>query len=262
MKRRLGQHLLVDPKTKNTILDSVQCQGDEVVFEIGAGTGELTENLCKLAKKVIATEIDPQFYRLASQRLSHINNLQLMNIDGFKFDGHFDLLVSNLPYSESSHFIEWLASKTFRRAVVTVQREFAQKLIAEAGAKNYRAISALAQAVFQLKAVTNFGRSAFRPRPQVNSTLMIIERRLRTHISREIQTALKKLFGFRGRMLSSALRALSKQEGEHGPAACLLEELSRDLLSKRIEHLEPSEALIVASALGKSNERGQSVLGV
>ena len=63
-------------------------------------------------------------------------------------------------------------------------------------------------------------------------------------------------------MLSSVLRALSKQEGEHGPATSLLEELSRDLLSKRIEHLEPSEALIVASALGKSNERGQSVLGV
>ncbi len=254
-RRRLGQHVLVDPKILRAILDSADIQGEEIVYEIGAGTGELTARLCELASRVISTEIDPQLYRIANHSLSQLSNLQLMNIDGFEFDGQFDILVSNLPYSESSHFIQWLATKRFRRAVVTLQREFVQKLKAKPGSRNYRAISALAQAVFNLKSVMNFGRSAFRPRPRVDASLIVIEPRFTNPLTRSIESAITKLFAFRGRLVSSALRNLAKHGEEEGIRGLQVEQLSSNLLSKRIENLEPSEALLIASALEKRIEQ-------
>ncbi len=254
-RRRLGQHVLVDPKILGVILDSIDIQTEETVFEIGAGTGELTKRLCELATRVISTEIDPQLCRIANHRLSQFRNLQLMNIDGFEFDGQFDVLVSNLPYSESSHFIRWLATKRFRRAVVTLQREFVEKLKAKSGSKNYRAISALAQAVFDVEVVMNFPRSAFRPRPKVDASLIVIEPRFRNPITHSIESAITKLFAFRGRLVSSALRNLAKHGEEEGIRGLQLEELPAELQSKRIESLEPSEALLIARALEKRIEQ-------
>lgn len=252
-RRRLGQHLLANPKLLNTIVDCAQLQGKDVVFEIGAGTGELTERLCGVAAKVYAAEIDPTLYRKAEERLSRFTNLQLMNIDGFEFTAEFDVFVSNLPYSESSHFIEWLATKKYRRAVVMLQREFVDKVTSKPGIRNYRAISALAQAIFHIKRIAKVGRSSFRPRPKVYSTLIIIEPKSKTPVNLGVQRALKKLFSFRGRILSSALRQLTKREGvPYAPT--LFQAFSKELLAKRIQNLIPSEALLIAQTLEKMHE--------
>src|SRR5262245_45010095 len=136
--------MLADPRVLAGIIDAATLSGNEIVVEGGTGSGILTAELCKVAKGVISFEVDKNLYCLAKTRLQ-FQNLELVNSDLFKTrDLGFDVFVSNLPYSRSRDAIEWLATKRFKRAIVMVQQEFVEKLVAGPGSRNYRAISALA----------------------------------------------------------------------------------------------------------------------
>jgi 16S rRNA (adenine1518-N6/adenine1519-N6)-dimethyltransferase len=102
-----------------------------------------------------------------------IPNLELVNRDLFREkDIEFDVFVSNLPYSKSRDAFEWLAARKFDRAIVMVQKEFAEKLLAKPGEKNYRAITAIASYCFAMEPLLDVGADAFEPRPKVASTVL------------------------------------------------------------------------------------------
>ncbi|MFQ6135329.1 MAG: ribosomal RNA small subunit methyltransferase A, partial [Nitrososphaerales archaeon] len=203
-RRRLGQHLLRDPEILDRIVKAAYVSSDDTVFEIGTGEGDLTERLCISAGRVISTEIDRTLLETAERRLKEYRNLELILGDGFGTERSFDILVSNIPYSKSGRFIEWLAGRRFKRAVVTVQREFADKVLAELGSHNYRAVSVLAQALFQIQRLFDVGRDAFDPPPKVSSSVLLFRPRGVGAVNRQTVSSLKTLFSFRGRRVSSA----------------------------------------------------------
>lgn len=166
--------MLVDRRILAKIIDAAKIGKNETVLEAGSGQGILTAELCKFAKDVIAYEVDRQMYQYAQAQLQ-FPNLELINADLFKTtDLHFNVFASNLPYSRSREAIEWLAAQKFDRAIVMVQAEFADKLAAEPGSKNYRAISALATKCFAIEKLFNVGRESFEPQPKIESTVIRI----------------------------------------------------------------------------------------
>ena len=154
MRKNLGQHFLNDNYILTQILNYADIQDNEIVYEIGTGHGQLTSKLCEKSSNVTSYEIDPALYSISLKNLSEFNNLELVNSDGLTFRKKFDVLVSNLSYEISNAFIEWLITRKFNRAIITVQKEFAQKLISSPNNKNYRAVSVISQICFQ-KLYTN-----------------------------------------------------------------------------------------------------------
>lgn len=246
-RRLLGQHRLVDERFLLMMVDNARISQDDVVFEIGTGEGGLTELLCKKAGKVISCEVDTELYNKAMIRLSRFKNLELVLGDGFELKRRFDVLVSNIPYSRSSRFVFWLVKKKFRRAVAMVQKEFAEKLLASPGQRNYRAISVIAQAKFRIEPIANVPSDAFRPPPKVPSTIIVLEPNDSIKLDDRTILWLKRLFSFRGKKVATAVRSILKRNSSKARA----EELSRPFFDKRVEELTVNEAISIASTFSK-----------
>jgi 16S rRNA (adenine1518-N6/adenine1519-N6)-dimethyltransferase len=172
-RRRLGQHELVDARVLAKVVSATQIQKTERVCEAGAGTGVLTKRLCERAAAVVSYEVDKELFSRTKRSLSAYHNLELVNSDLFTQESvQFDVFVSNLPYSRSRDAIEWLATQRFKRAVIMVQQEFAAKLLAKPGTRNYRAIAVIAQYCFNIERMFKVSRESFEPAPAVESEVI------------------------------------------------------------------------------------------
>ncbi|MGI0020742.1 MAG: ribosomal RNA small subunit methyltransferase A [Nitrososphaera sp.] len=169
--RALGQHFLADRHVLDRIIAASVLGKGETACEAGTGNGVLTEELCKHTGRVISYEVDRGLYEDAQSM--GFENLQLVNADLFKVkDIEFDVFVSNLPYSRSRDAMQWLATMQFQRAIVMVQREFADKISARPGDENYRAISATCSYCFKIERLFAVGKDAFNPPPKVESEVL------------------------------------------------------------------------------------------
>ena len=234
MRKNLGQHFLNDNYILTKILNYADIQENEIVYEIGTGHGQLTSKLCEKSSNVISYEIDPDLYSISLKNLSEFNNLELVNSDGLTFRKKFDVLVSNLPYEISNAFIEWLITRKFNRAIITVQKEFAQKLISSPNNKNYRAVSVISQLCFQLKILDEIPPEKFSPKPKVNSVILQIIPK--NTISKQDIQIIKLILSFKGKTLSSTLRHIvKKMEIDHN------ELMKHFQPNKRVNELRPDE---------------------
>ena len=230
--KALGQHMLVDRRVLARIVDAARIGRGETVLEAGTGQGILTVELCKVAKSVISYEVDKKLYQQARERLQ-FQNLELVNADLFKTTGpRFDVFVSNLPYSRSRDAFEWLAVQKFGRAVVMVQEEFANKLAAKPGDRDYRAISALATYCFSIEKLFRVGRQSFEPRPKVESVVIRITQI--NSVRKETIKALNLLFSKRNKKAST----VASRAG-----------VKADFGSRRIDQLAPADLLGIAESI-------------
>jgi 16S rRNA (adenine1518-N6/adenine1519-N6)-dimethyltransferase len=235
--------MLVDRRILAKITSAAYIGKDEIVLEAGTGQGILTAELCKYAKQVISYEIDIKLYRkVQEQLLSQFKNLELVNADLFKTkDPHFfDVFISNLPYSRSRDAIEWLSTQEFDRAILMVQEEFADKLAARPGSKNYRAISALAAHCFAIEKLFKVRRESFEPQPKVESSIIRIIPI--NAITREGIRNINLLFSRRNKKASSV-------------AAEIGIIIDANYGSKKIDELEPRHLVRIAELISLSNVR-------
>lgn len=235
--------MLVDRRILAKIISAAYIGKDEIVLEAGTGQGILTAELCKYAKQVISYEIDIKLYRkVQEQLLSQFKNLVLVNADLFKTkDPHFfDVFISNLPYSRSRDAIEWLSTQEFDRAILMVQEEFADKLAARPGSKNYRAISALAAHCFAIEKLFKVRRESFEPQPKVESSIIRIIPI--NAITREGIRNINLLFSRRNKKASSVAAEIGIIiDASYG--------------SKKIDELEPRHLVQIAELISLSNVR-------
>ncbi|MEM3383073.1 MAG: 16S rRNA (adenine(1518)-N(6)/adenine(1519)-N(6))-dimethyltransferase RsmA [Nitrososphaerales archaeon] len=247
MKRRsLGQHLLIDDHLLNKMVEFAKVSKNDIVFEFGAGTGNLTEILCNKAKTVISWEIDKELYEKAKSRLSRFKNLNLIHGDALESRHKFNKLVSNIPYSKSKEFIEWLIKKDFDIAVVNFQKEFAEKLLSQPGSNDYRAVTVIARSSFDIEPLIEVNREAFKPRPKVTS-LMILLKPKKDRINASIIKCIKILFSFRGKKVFKALKMICKKQGKDYEK--ILYRLDYGILQKRVEQLTVEESVRIGKEL-------------
>ena len=250
-RQKLGQHLLTEPTILDRIVKASEIKLEEVVFEIGTGGGHLTEKICKSGSRVISVELDQKFFKIAKERLGYLKNLELIHGDGFKLDCKFDVLISNIPYSKSLRLIEWLSNRQLKRGIVTVQKEFADKILAKPGLPNYRAVSVLAQNRFTIQKLFDIEKDYFNPPPLVNSAVILLKTKGADPIHPQIVSSLKTLFSFRGRLVSPSIKSILKYNEKE--LNMLIDVLGYTLLQKRIERLNVEEAFGLAKMLAEIN---------
>ena len=152
----------------------------EIVLEIGAGTGNLTEFLIDKSKFVYAIEKDNVFCATLKKRFAGLGNIEVINADALKIDlPEFDKVVSNLPYDISRKVTEKLLKEKFRLGVLVYQKEFTEKLTATPKTKSYRFISALTQSCTDVEILDEIPPKAFNPQPKVYSAIARIKPRIR-----------------------------------------------------------------------------------
>ncbi|KAL6066755.1 dimethyladenosine transferase [Balamuthia mandrillaris] len=178
MNKSHGQHLLKNPLIVEGIVAKAKIKSTDVVLEIGPGTGNLTIKLLKVAKKVIAVEVDPRMAAELQKRVQgteYGSKLQIILGDFLKVDlPYFDVCVANTPYQISSPIVFKLLSHRpiFRCAVLMFQREFAQRLVAPPGDPLYCRLSVNTQLLAKTTHLMKVGRHNFRPPPKVESSVV------------------------------------------------------------------------------------------
>ncbi len=219
-RQRLGQHFLISQTVAKKIVEAARITKKDVVLEIGTGRGILVPLLCEKAKHVISIESDYTLYKNAKESFSDIDNLELVHDDGFKSSQKFSIFVSNLPYSKSRDAMEWLIQKEFFRAVVMVQKEFYEKLVAKG--KNHKAISVLVNHSTEIEKIINVNKTNFNSPPKVDSVVLKLTRK--KTLSKELIQTINKLFSYKRKNLKNIL----KQFGKKIESDKRLEELSSE----------------------------------
>jgi len=190
LKKGLGQNLLTDEACLKRVVEAANLSNDDTVIEIGTGTGILTKELAKAAKKVITFEIDKRIVEIAREYLKDCGNVEIVNDDFLEADplSYLPLakgempeqregqrgykFVANVPYYITTPIIEKILSTPFSCAVLTVQREFAKRMTARPGTKEYGSFTIFVNYYTEPEIVSYIPRSAFLPQPTVGSAII------------------------------------------------------------------------------------------
>jgi 16S rRNA (adenine1518-N6/adenine1519-N6)-dimethyltransferase len=178
VKRRiLGQHFLNSLRFAERIAQIAHVENN-VVLEIGSGKGIITRQLAERSKKVIAVEIDPRLARCLEDL--ELPRVSVINGDFLKIDlGQWpkSIVVGNIPYSITSSILRKLADNKERmqRAVLTVQKEYAAKIMAPVGDSKYGYWAIHADYHFEVHREFNIPARYFSPRPKVSSAVLTLK---------------------------------------------------------------------------------------
>lgn len=223
-KKRLGQNFLIDQNIKNKIVNSLRLQPSDIVMEIGVGQGELTGLISKVVDKIYGLEIDKRLYALLNKSFKASENIQIINQDILKLNlAEFaDLakidrpikVFGNIPYYISSPIIEHLLK--FRDKIsavfITVQKEFARRVVSLPGSKDYSSFSCFVQYYTEPKIIFDISRNCFKPRPKVDSSLMELRIRAREAVNVNDERLFFKIirgaFNQRRKTLRNSLRGI------------------------------------------------------
>jgi 16S rRNA (adenine1518-N6/adenine1519-N6)-dimethyltransferase len=241
MKKK-GQHFLVDRSALERIAQYAELCKEDRVLEIGAGTGNLTEVLAQRSSCVYAVEIDPH---LAMSLQGMFQNVRIIKGDALEIElPDYNKIVSNLPYQISSKITYRLLSRPFELAVLMFQQEFAKRLVAPVGSREYGRLAMVAGFFCEAKILEILPRSAFRPVPEVNSAIVrLLPRSVRPDVKPEVFLRLAEgLFSHRRKKVKKALAALGVSKEK-------LAEIDAKLLDKRPEELTPDQAAELAIAI-------------
>jgi 16S rRNA A1518/A1519 N6-dimethyltransferase RsmA/KsgA/DIM1 with predicted DNA glycosylase/AP lyase activity len=220
----------------------------ERVLEIGTGRGALTKELVGLTDKLEGYEVDKESYEGLRRELGGAS-LVLHNDDVFKSSPEFDVLLSSLPYSESSVFVDWLSRRRYDRAVVLLQQDFARKITAPPGSPAYRAVSVISQASAQVEIISGVSRGSFDPPPRVNSCL--VKMRWRRTLSKEQTAMIKRIFSQKRRTVRAALKNL----GLAVPPSAT-ESSENEYLQCRVSSLRPESVIAMIGVLARAGHAG------
>ena len=188
-----GQNFLIDLNLVDVIAREGRLGPEDVVLEIGTGTGSLTAQLSALAGAVITVEVDTNMVKLAREVVDGLPNVTLLHRDALKNKNHFapellDViderlgevsgrrlkLVANLPYSIATPIVSNLVATDldWERMVGTIQWELAERMTASPGSREYGSLSAWLQAQCHVKTLRRLPPTVFWPRPQVQSAIV------------------------------------------------------------------------------------------
>lgn len=176
-QKKHGQHLLKNPGIIEKIITASDLKPSDTAFEIGPGTGNLTMRLLESSKRVIAYEIDPRMAAEVRKRATGAGrmNLEVRDGDCLRSDWPvFEVCAANLPYQISSPFMfKLLAHRpSFRCAVLMFQKEFAERLIAKVGEKQYGRLALNTSLFCKVSCVCKVSRGSFNPPPEVDSMVV------------------------------------------------------------------------------------------
>ncbi len=276
-KKRLGQHFLTDAAVVQAIAEAVRAPAGSHVVEIGAGEGVLTAELLRAYPRLTAIEVDPEAAAHLRARFPGLDlrEADVLDVDwagmrdgGSGMEGDTDPLssrpashiphppaaplavVGNLPYYITSPILFSLldARAHVGRAVLMVQKEVADRLVAPHGSKTYGTLSVYFQLFARATPLFDVPRTAFRPPPNVESAVVQIDfadgpeslPRPGGVPFEAVQRVVRAAFGQRRKMFRNSVAPLFAAAGREMPAA---------FATLRPEAVPPDQFVALARAL-------------
>lgn len=178
-RKKLGQNFMVDEETLASIADALAAGPEDTVLEIGPGLGFLTRHLVDRAGRLITVEIDEGYCRFLRDQFG--SRLEVIPGDVLKTrladvaTGPVKV-IGNIPYNITSPLLEWLIAqrKQVPVAVITMQKEVAERLTADPGKKTWGALSVFVRLYCDVRILKIVHRGAFYPPPDVDSAVVLL----------------------------------------------------------------------------------------
>jgi 16S rRNA (adenine1518-N6/adenine1519-N6)-dimethyltransferase len=219
IRKSLGQHFLTDRGILARIADALQATGTETIVEVGPGRGALTEQLLPRAGRLVAVEYDRALAARLRVQYSGEPRVRVVEADVLAAPladvaGSDDyLLAGNVPYYITTPILfHALRPPRARRAVLLVQKEVADRLVASPGTRSYGALSVNVQAVANVSRLFRVAPGSFHPPPRVESAVVRVEPRADPMIAPEeedqFRAFVQRAFGFRRKQMGRVLRSL------------------------------------------------------
>ncbi len=188
-KKSLGQNFLIDRNIIQEVLKKARINDDIGVIEVGPGIGSLTEQLAKVAKKVVAFEIDDRLIPVLNDTLSPYDNIKIIHEDVLQADigkvikEEFSdvkevIVVANLPYYITTPILMnfLMYHKEISRFYTMMQKEVGERLSASPSSKSYGSLSIAIQYYTEAKIIQNVPKTVFMPPPNVDSIVVELVR--------------------------------------------------------------------------------------
>ena len=251
-KKRLGQNFTVNSDILQRLVSLASLTMDDVVLEVGAGFGFLTQLLSRDCKKVIAVEVDPQLINFLRKQLHGLRNVDLLEGDILKVSiPSFNKVVSTPPYSISSPLLFRLLENKFDWAVLILQKEFAERLGASVGSKDYGRLTVTIYYRANVELLDYVPRTMFYPQPDVDSMMVRLKPRAPPFQVDDEETffeVVRTLFTQRNKKVRNALIPfLRKRELAREDAVALADSIVNS--EKRVRELTPEDFGILTNDL-------------
>jgi 16S rRNA (adenine1518-N6/adenine1519-N6)-dimethyltransferase len=251
-KKRLGQNFTVNSDILYRLVSHASLTEDDVVLEVGAGLGFLTYLLSRECKKVIAVEVDPTLVSFLRKQLHRLQNVELIEGDILNVSlPPFNKVVSAPPYSISSPLLFCLLENKFDSAVLILQKEFAERLAASVGSKDYGRLTVTIYYRADVELLDTVPRTMFYPPPDVDSMMVRLKPRAPPfHVENEetFLEVVRTLFTQRNKKVRNALIPfLRKREIAKKEATKLADSIIYS--SKRVRQLAPEDFGILTNEL-------------
>ncbi len=178
-KKSLGQNFLLDKNIIKKIVNTAGIMSNDIVLEIGPGTGNLTKFIVsQKPKKIYLIEKDENLANTLEKQ--YFNKISIIKQDILKipyefYAGKKFLILGNLPYNISTKILsEWCLNKKLAvsKMILMFQKEVAERILAEVNSKNYSRITILSKWKFEIKKVIDVKPNSFFPKPRVHSTVL------------------------------------------------------------------------------------------
>ena len=249
--RNLGQNFLIVPDVIERNIERAELSKKDTVLEIGPGLGVLTDYLSRGAGRVYAVERDSRLVQILKNEYSW-PNVEIIKGDALKVPlPEFNKVVSNLPYQISSQITFRLLEHDFERAVLIYQLEFAQRMVAEPGDRNYSRLSLMVRAKAHAEIVERIGRGAFWPKPEVDSAVVVLTPKPKDERIELNENLVRALFQHRRSTVLSALKKSHHMLGLDREAFRMIRRELRELPhgTERVFQLGPGEVKEIEEAL-------------
>ena len=183
--RKLGQNFLIDQNVSSWIVDQLDVQPEDTVVEVGPGTGALTEQVVNRCKRLILVEFDARLAAYQKERYKDVDHVTVHHADGSRFDIRqlFPYqpikFLGNLPYSAGGAIMRNFLNRPSPvvRAVLMLQKEFIDRIIAKPRTKDYGVLTLRIQSEWEGRPLKTISPECFHPRPVIDSTVMVLEKR-------------------------------------------------------------------------------------
>lgn len=246
---------MVDQRLLTRLADYGEVNACDTVLEVGAGFGLLTKILAERAGKVIAAEIDKGLIRVLRRELAHNANVEIVpgnfftaNITGY------NKVVCNPPYKESSNLLFHMLGRSFDLAVLTLQREFTQRLTAEPDSEHYGRLTVMAYMKADFEVMEDVPSRAFYPSPEVSSTVVRIKPKPKPpfHVVdwRIFEEVVRWFFTQRRRKVRKAMQTLAKA---HPALSVPMDRFPSSLSEARVFELRPEDFGTIVDIIARIN---------
>lgn len=185
VKQALGQVFIKDKNIIEKIIRFADLTLDDAVLEIGCGEGWLSRRLSESAGSLTIVELDERWLEDTQERLSDRNNVTFVRGDILKVEFEGVLapkfkIVANIPYYISAKIIQLIVAHCDRvnSALLMLQKEFAQKLVAGPGDALYSSLAVYTQFYFKPSLEFVISKNSFRPVPKIDSAMLLLTPRL------------------------------------------------------------------------------------